>query len=75
MTTGTAFDEELRYRRADGVFRWFHARVFPMLDPDGRTARWYALATNIDDRKRAEDALNELRSELATWRGYRASGL
>ena len=57
MTTGTAFDEELRYRRADGVFRWFHARVFPMLDPDGRTARWYALATNIDDRKRAEDEL------------------
>jgi len=65
MTTGSAFVEELRYRRADGVHRWFHARVFPVLDPDGRIERWYALATDIEDQKRAEDALNELRSELA----------
>jgi PAS domain S-box-containing protein len=65
MTTGAAFVEELRYRRADGVHRWFHARLFPVLDPDGRIERWYALATDIEDQKRAEDALNELRSELA----------
>jgi PAS domain S-box-containing protein len=65
MTTGTALSEEFRYRRADGVYRWFHARVFPMLDPDGRIARWYALSTDIDDRKRTEDALNRAHSELA----------
>ena len=65
MTTGTALIEEFRYRRADGVFRWFHARVFPMMDQDGSIGRWFVLATDIDDRKCAENALNELRSELA----------
>jgi C4-dicarboxylate-specific signal transduction histidine kinase len=65
MNTGTALIEEFRYRRADGVFRWFHARVFPMMDQDGSIGRWFVLATDIDDRKCAENALNELRSELA----------
>ncbi|HUA99048.1 MAG TPA: PAS domain-containing protein [Terracidiphilus sp.] len=57
ITTGTALIEEFRFRRADGMYRWFQTRVFPMLDPDGRIARWYALSTDIDDRKRAEEEL------------------
>ena len=65
MTSGTALIEEFRYRRADGVFRWFHARVFPMMEQGSGIGRWFVLATDIDDRKRAESALNELRSELA----------
>ena len=65
MTTGTALIEEFRYRRADGVYRWFHASVIPMLDQGGRIARWFVLTTDIDDRKRSEDTLNKLRSELA----------
>ena len=65
MTAGTALIEEFRYRRADGVFRWFHARVFPMLDPDGRLARWYVLATDIDDWKQAQEELRNTQAELA----------
>jgi PAS domain S-box-containing protein len=65
MTTGARFDSEIRYRRADGVYRWFRGRIVPSRDAEGRLARWYALITDIDDRKRAEDALSELRSELA----------
>ncbi len=65
LTAGTALIEEFRYRRADGVFRWFHARVFPMMDRSGAIGRWFVLAADIDDRRRAENALNELRSELA----------
>ncbi|MGA2537274.1 MAG: PAS domain S-box protein [Terracidiphilus sp.] len=57
MTTGAPFDSEIRYRRADGVYRWFHGRIVPSLDAEGRIARWYALITDIDDRKRAEDEL------------------
>ena len=34
----------------------------PLCDSEGRIARWYGLITDIDDRKRAEDALRE--SEL-----------
>jgi C4-dicarboxylate-specific signal transduction histidine kinase len=36
-----------------------------MMDQDGSIGRWFVLATDIDDRKCAENALNELRSELA----------
>jgi PAS domain S-box-containing protein len=57
MTTGTPYDGELRYRRADGVYRWFHARILPVRDMNGRIKVWYALVTDIDDRKRAEDEL------------------
>ena len=55
--TGTPYDCELRYRRADGVYRWFQARACPSRDAEGRIARWYALITDIEDRKRAEDEL------------------
>jgi PAS domain S-box-containing protein len=65
FTTGAPYNNELRYRRADGVYRWFQVRILPERDADGRITRWYGLLTDIDDRKRAEDALNELRSELA----------
>ena len=59
MTTGTAFDSELRYRRADGLYRWSQTRILPVRDAEGRITRWYGLITDIEDRKRAEDALRE----------------
>jgi PAS domain S-box-containing protein len=55
FTTGTPYDSELRYRRADGVYRWFQVRIHPVRDTEGRVARWYGLIADIDDRKRAED--------------------
>ena len=57
ITTGRPFDLELRYRRADGVYRWFQVRGLPVRDVGGRIARWYALLTDIEDRKRAEEEL------------------
>ena len=57
---------ELRQRRADGVYRWFQSRALPVRDTEGRITGWYMLLTDIDDRKRAEDALrsNEQRLRL-----------
>lgn len=57
MATGEKFEVDVRIRRADGVFRWFHCLGMPFRDSDGRIIRWYDLLTDIDDRKRAEDAL------------------
>ncbi len=57
--TGTPFDSELRYRRADGVHRWFQARSLPFRGADGEVAGWYFLLTDIEDRKRAEEKLRE----------------
>ena len=55
MTTGTPYDSELRYRRADGLYRWSQTRILPVRDAEGRITRWYGLITDIDDRKRAEE--------------------
>ncbi len=57
IETGQPYDLELRQRRADGVYRWFQSRALPTRDTEGRITGWYMLLTDIDDRKRAEDAL------------------
>jgi len=59
LDSGDAYEFESRHRRADGVYRWFHVRGFPLKDTDGRILRWCFLLTDIDDRKRAEEALRE----------------
>jgi len=55
--TGTAYNVESRHRRADGIYRWFNVRGFPLRDTDGRTLRWFHVLIDIDDRKRAEAQL------------------
>jgi len=57
LSTGHPFDVEQRLRRFDGVYRWFQSRGLPLRDPDGRILNWYVLLTDIEDRKRAEEAL------------------
>ncbi|WP_158790321.1 PAS domain-containing protein [Granulicella sp. L60] len=59
VRTGGTLDVEFRLLRADGVYRWLHARVLPHYDVEGRIVRSYGLITDIEDRKRAERALKE----------------
>lgn len=65
IESGTPHEVEQRCRRADGVYRWFQRSFRPVRDTDGKIASWYVLITDIEDRKRAEDALGKVRSELA----------
>jgi PAS domain S-box-containing protein len=64
IETGQPFDFESRRRRADGVYRWFHLRSRPQRDAEGRIVRWYNLTTDIDDRKKAEEALRRSKAYL-----------
>jgi PAS domain S-box-containing protein len=57
VETASLYDVDHRLRGADNVYRWFHARGLPLVDPDGRIVRWYVLLTDIDERKQAEDKL------------------
>jgi formate hydrogenlyase transcriptional activator len=57
VETGQPYDVEHRARRADGVFRWLHARGQTLRDAEGRIVRWYIMLTDVDDRKHAEEAL------------------
>ena len=57
VETGHPYDVETRLRRADGVYRWYFTRGFPLRDTEGRIVLWYLLQTDVDDRKRAEALL------------------
>ncbi|MGZ8940135.1 MAG: sigma 54-interacting transcriptional regulator [Limisphaerales bacterium] len=65
---GAPWEGELRLRRKDGEYRWFLIRSNPLRDEDGTVIRRYATATDIDDRKRAEEGLQKenvaLRAEI-----------
>jgi PAS domain S-box-containing protein len=55
---------EARLRRFDGVYRWFLFRATPSFDDKGKVAKWYGTNTDIDDRKRAEQALTVQNNRL-----------
>ncbi|OFX19353.1 MAG: hypothetical protein A2V77_19160 [Anaeromyxobacter sp. RBG_16_69_14] len=59
VCAGGALESEFRVRRADGVYRWFLGRALPTRDSQGRITGWMGLGTDIEDRKRAEQALRE----------------
>jgi PAS domain S-box-containing protein len=64
VESGQPYDVELRQRSADGVYKWFHVQGLPVRDADGRILRWCVLQTDIDERKRAEEALRQSEREL-----------
>jgi hypothetical protein len=64
IAAGQPFEYEARGRRADGVYRRHQARCHLQRDGAGRILRWYMLVTDIDERKRAENALEKAYAEI-----------
>ncbi len=65
IVSGEPYDYETRFRRHDGVWRWFQLRGLPLRDDEGKIQRWYGLLTDVDDRKRAEEKLKRSEAFLA----------
>jgi formate hydrogenlyase transcriptional activator len=65
---GIPHEAELRLQRKDGTYRWFLFRYSPLRDEKGRLRRWYVAGTDIEDRKQAEQRLQDenvaLREEI-----------
>ena len=53
---GSVFEGEYRFRAADGTYRWHLGRAVPIRDESGGIDFWIGTATDIDDRKRIEEA-------------------
>ena len=68
LSKGRPFEMEKRLLGKDGRYRWFLFRYNPVINDDGDVVRWFATATDIEDRKKAENrARNEnvaLREEI-----------
>jgi PAS domain S-box-containing protein len=64
VATGELFANEVRFRRADGQYRWHLCRGVPLRDDEGRIVRWYGILFDIDELKKAESALQVREHEL-----------
>ena len=68
LSVDSAYETELRVLRSDGSYRWFLARFNPVRDDQGQLLRWYIACTDIEERKRAEERLQQenvvLREEI-----------
>src|SRR5260370_33023539 len=59
IETGEPCDGDQRVRRFHNIFRWFRTNAQPLRDRTGRVTRWYGVATDIEDLKRAAERLRE----------------
>jgi len=59
LRTGEPFEMEYPIRGADGQYRWFLTRVNAVRDRRGKVVRWFGTNTDVDQVKRAEQALRE----------------
>ena len=57
VASGEPLEAEARLRRADGQYRWFLIRSVPLRDEQKTIQKWYGTATDIEDRKLADDVL------------------
>lgn len=63
--SGEPYEMEFRIRRCEGQYRWTSIRAVPIRNPDGSVQEWIGTATDIHERKMAEE---ELRTSLGRLR-------
>lgn len=69
LETGEPYSVEYRFRRHDGVYRWFLGQALPQRDESGAIVRWFGTCTDIHDQKEAEAERNRLIAALDAERG------
>src|SRR5262245_25990320 len=65
LAAGKLVETEARMLRADGEYRWLLIRAVPLRDGTGKIVKWYGTSTDVEDLKRAEEALSKSQAELA----------
>jgi formate hydrogenlyase transcriptional activator len=64
LSSGSSHETEARLLRNDGKYLWFLFRYNPLRDEQGRVVRWYVAGTDIEDRKQAEEKLQQENAAL-----------
>jgi PAS domain S-box-containing protein len=59
IRTGEHYENEFRLCRAHGAHHWHLSRALPLRDDSGRITKWVGFAIDIDDQKRAQEALRQ----------------
>jgi PAS domain S-box-containing protein len=64
LSTGSAGEASFRVRSAQGEYRWFLCRTEPLRAKDGTLLYWIGIHLDIEERKQAEEKLQEQETEL-----------
>jgi len=64
IQTGRPRDDQFRILGADGKYRWFLTRAEPLRNSDGQVRYWVGVNIDIDDKKRASEALDAARERI-----------
>lgn len=64
VRTGTVFELEHRVKRVDGTLGWTFSRAVPVRNAAGEIVEWFGAASDITERKQAEEALQKAHDEL-----------
>lgn len=59
MHSGETFEIEYRLRDKAGAYRWYLDRAVPLRDASGAIIQWFGTCTDIDDRMRNQQLLEE----------------
>jgi two-component system, chemotaxis family, CheB/CheR fusion protein len=59
LQTGDPYEIEYRFRRHDGVYRWFLGRALPLKDDNGNIVKWFGTCTDIHDQRIMNDLLEQ----------------
>jgi len=60
----SSYTTEMRYRSADGVYRWHMVQAAPMRDARGELKGWVGTSVDIHDLKVTEEALRRSEEQL-----------
>ena len=64
LDSGEPSETETRMRHSDGEYRWFLLCVNPLHDAAGQVVKWCGVSTDIEARKRSEEALKLARTQI-----------
>ena len=65
LRTGKPYEIEYRLRDHTGTYRWTLGRALPIRNARGEIERWFGTCTDIDEKRKTEDALREGREQLS----------
>ena len=64
IRSGNSIDVECRILSRDNRWTWVRSRGAARRDPSGKIIRWYGSADDIEDQRKAEDALRKSEKQL-----------
>lgn len=64
LEKGVQWEDTFPIRGANGGYRWFLSRAYPIRDADGQIVRWFGTNTDVSELRETQEALQRAQTEL-----------